>query len=230
MKTAAIVPALNEEDNVGNVLRALLDSPDIDEVILVDDGSTDRTPDIGEDLGARVVRLSKKGGSGKANAMIEGVKRTEAEIVVFFDADLKGLTIEHVSLLVKPVIEDKVDMCVAIRERRGGGIISKLAIKIDPLLAIAGERAMKRFVFESIPLVFMKGFMVETALNYHCLVNNLRVRYVKLKGLSIVIKEQKWGFWNGFFSRLRMYKQLVKVRFMIFKRRGLFKNVPENKA
>ncbi len=230
MKTAAIVPALNEEDNVGNVLRVLLDCPDIGEVILIDDGSEDRTPEIGKEVGARVVRLSKKGGGGKANAMMEGVKRTDADIISFFDADLKKLTSEHASLLIKPVVAGEAEMCVAIRERKGWGIISKLAVKIDPLLAIAGERAMKRSVFEGVPRYFMKGFMVETALNYYCLVNNLRVSYVKLKGLSIAVKEEKWGFWKGFKARLRMYKQLVKVRFMIFKRKGMFENAQDNKA
>ncbi len=229
MKTVAIVPALNEEDNVGNVLRALLGCPDIDEVILIDDGSEDRTPEIGEEVGVKVVRLPKIGGGGKANAMMEGVKRTDAEIISFFDADLKNLASEHASLLIRPVLEDRSEMCVAIRERKGWGIISKIAVKIDPLLAIAGERAMKRSIFEGVPRYFMKGFMVETALNYYCLVNNLRVSYVKLKGLSIAIKEEKWGFWKGFKARLRMYKQLVKVRFMIFKRKKMFKNAQSNK-
>ncbi len=230
MKTIAIVPALNEEDNVGSVLRALLDCPDIDEVMLIDDGSEDRTPEIGEEVGAKVVRLTKKGGGGKANAMIEGVKRTDADIVSFFDADLKNLTPDHASLLIKPVLNDKAEMCVAIRDRKGWGFLSRLAIKIDPLLAIAGERAMKRFVFERVPKYFMKGFMVETALDYYCLVNNLRVSYVKLKGLSIAIKEEKWGFWHGFKARLRMYKQLVKVRFMILKRKGMFKDAKNTKV
>ena len=61
---------------------------------------------------------------------------------------------------------------------------------LDPLLAIAGERAMDRFVFESIPSFFIQGFMVETALNYFCIINKTPVKYAKLKDLDIIVKEK----------------------------------------
>ena len=57
-KVAAIVPALNEEASVGEVLRVLLNSKFIDQVILVDDGSTDKTGEIGEHLGVKVVKTA----------------------------------------------------------------------------------------------------------------------------------------------------------------------------
>ena len=230
MKVAAIVPALNEEKNVGAVLKVLLSSEDIDEVILVDDGSVDHTALIGRKAGAKIVSLPQKGGSGKGNAMREGAKATRAEILVFFDADLVGLKKEHVSLLVKPVLEGEVVMCVGVRERQWWGKISELSIKIDPLTAIAGERAVKRYVFESIPFDFIRGFMVETALNYFCLANKLPVKYVKLRELDIVIKEKKWGLIKGFSGRLKMIWQLIKIRAIILKRRKEFiiKNVQKD--
>ena len=223
MKIAAIVPALNEEANVGNVLEVLLSSKDVDEVILIDDGSTDRTAEIGRNLGAKVISLPKKGGSGKANAMKEGVESTDAEIVMFFDADLIGLSKEHISTLLKPILEGKAVMSTGIRERWAG--LPKIIVKIDPLLAIGGERAMKRFVFEKLPPEFLRGFAVETGLNYYCRVNKLPISYVILKGLDMVVKEKKWGFWKGFKSRLRMMRQIIKVRFLILIKRKEFKDV-----
>lgn len=222
-KVAAIVPALNEERNVGNVLKVLLDSKDLQEVILVDDGSIDRTAEIGEALGVKVLRLPQKGGSGKGNAMRQGVKNTDAEIIVFFDADLIGLNQEHISLLVQPVLNEEVAMCVGIRERRGWENISEFLIKIAPLTAIAGERAIKREVFESIPVDFMEGFMVETAMNYYCKNNNLPVRYVRLENLDIVVKEKKWGLVEGVYQRLKMYLDFIKIRFLILKEKEWFK-------
>lgn len=223
MKVAAIVPALNEEENIGNVLKVLLASKELDEVILVDDGSKDRTAEIGRKTGAKVISLPKKGGSGKGNAMGQGVKNTTADIIVFIDADLKKLSQEHISLLVEPILKKEAVMCVGIRERRGWGKISELAIKIDPLTAIAGERAIERRIFEGIPSDFIQGFMVETALNYYCLINNLPVRYVKLKGLSITIKEKKWGLIKGFWARIKMFEELLKIRIIIFRRKKEFK-------
>jgi glycosyltransferase involved in cell wall biosynthesis len=213
MKIAAIVPALNEEKNIGNVLKTLLESEDLDEVILVDDGSTDKTAEIGEKLGAKVVRLPTIGGSGKANAMREGIMVTDAEIIVFFDADLIGFTQEHISSVVGPVIKGEAEMCVGIRDRHGS--LPKIIVKIDPLLAIGGERAMKRYVFEAIPKRFMQGFTVETALNYYCRANKLAVKYAELKSLDVVTKEKKWGFLKGFKSRIRMIWQMIKIRILI---------------
>ncbi len=205
MRVAAIVPALNEEKNIGDVLKTLLNSKDLNEVILVDDGSTDKTAEIGREMGVRVISLSKKGGSGKGNAMRQGVKNTNADIIVFFDADLINLSPEHVSLLIEPVLKKEAVMSVGIRERRGWGNISEFFIKIDPLTAIAGERAIERYVFEAIPNDFIKGFMVETAMNYYCKSNNLPVRYVKLKGLSNTIQEKKWGIFKDSFARLKIF-------------------------
>ena len=213
IKVAAIVPALNEEANVGNVLETLLESKEIDEVILVDDGSTDRTAEIGERLGAKVIKLPKKGGNGKGNAMEQGVKSTDAGIIVFFDADLVGLTQEHVSSLVKPLLEERAAMVVGVRGRYKG--LPGIIIKIDPLSAIGGERAMKRSVFEAIPKRFIQGFAVETALNYYCRKKNLKVLYPKLKDLTIITKEKKWGFLKGFKNRLKMIWQLIKIRILL---------------
>ena len=86
MKVAAVVPAHNEEATISEVLMVLLNSKELDEVIVVDDGSTDKTAEVSEATGAKVIRLPKK--EGKGNAMREGVKRTKAEIIVFCDADL----------------------------------------------------------------------------------------------------------------------------------------------
>ena len=223
VKVAAIVPALNEEANVGTVLKVLLKSKDLNEVILVDDGSIDRTAEIGQKLGAKVIKLSKIGGSGKGNAMARGVESTDAGIIVFFDADLIGLTQSHISLLVRPVLEGRVGMCVGIRERYAG--LPKIIAKIDPLLAIGGERAMKRYIFEALPKKFIRGFAVETALNYYCLKKKIPVRYVELKGLTVLIKEKKWGFLKGFRNRLKMIWQLIKIRVLILMNRKEFKNV-----
>lgn len=214
-RVAAIVPALNEEANIGNVLKVLLESKDLDEVILVvDDGSTDRTAEIGGNLGAKVLILPKESGSGKGNAMKQAVKSTDAEVIVFIDADLIGLTLEHISLLVRPILENRAAMCAGVRGRYKG--LPRFFIKIDPLLAIGGERAMKRSIFESIPEKFIQGFAVETALNYYCRRKKLKVLYPELKNLTVIIKEKKWGFWKGFRNRLKMIWQLIRIRFLIY--------------
>ncbi|MEA3344314.1 MAG: glycosyltransferase family 2 protein, partial [Patescibacteria group bacterium] len=192
-KVTAIICALNEEKNIGRVLKVLLSSRDIGEVIVVDDGSKDRTSEIALKMRAKVSRLPEN--RGKGNAMRVGVERATFDTIVFIDADLIGLTVEHISLLVKPILENKAMMSVGLRGRKGG--LPKFFVKLDPLLAIGGERAMKRFVFKNIPEKFIQGFAVETALNYYCKKKNFPVKYVELKGLDIIAKEKKWGFFKG---------------------------------
>jgi glycosyltransferase involved in cell wall biosynthesis len=223
VKIAAIVPALNEEKNIANVLKTLFQSIDrFDEVIVVDGGSQDKTAEISQNMGAKVINFPEK---GKGNAMLQGVKNTAAEILFFCDADLIGFLPQHVASLIQPVLRNEAVMSVGIRERRGWGKLSHFLIKLDPLLAIAGERVIPRYIFEAIPADFIKGFMVETALNYYCRINNLPVSYVKLKGLSITIKEAKWGMWRGFTARLKMFWELIKIRALIFRRKNEFKNM-----
>ncbi|MCX6723861.1 MAG: glycosyltransferase [Candidatus Staskawiczbacteria bacterium] len=212
-KIAAIVPALDEEANVGKVLKVLLNSKVLDRVILVDDGSTDRTAEIGKKLGAEVVKLPKIGGSGKGNAMKAGLEKTDAEIIVFFDADLVGLSQKHISKLVKPMLEEDVGMCVGIRDRLLG--LPRLIATLDPLMAIGGERAIKRGLFEKIPDKFLQGFAVEPSLNYYCRIKGSTVKYVVLDNLKVVTKEEKWGFFRGFVLRLKMMFEILKIRLML---------------
>ena len=189
---AAVIPAYNEEKNIADVLKALLKSPELDEIIVVDDGSKDKTAEISQKLGVKVIKSA--GNQGKGRAMQEGLKATRAGIIVFFDADLLGLQPAHVSSLLKPVLENKAQMAVAIRERGGWkGKFAAFLIKIDPLSAVAGERALKRSIFESLPQSFVEGFAVETGLNYFCLKKKLKVVYVHLAGLDITVKEKNGG-------------------------------------
>jgi glycosyltransferase involved in cell wall biosynthesis len=214
-KVAAIVPALNEQDNIERVLKVLLSFKGLSEVIVVDGGSSDKTLEIAKNMGAKVV-FQKIGGKGVA--MKKAVMSTDADIVVFFDADLIGLKTTHISSLIDPLLQDKADMCVGVRGRHGFGKIAYFLIKIDPLFAIAGERAIKREILENIPEELIQGFMVETALNYYCKKNKLRVSYVWLDGLEIVVKEKKWGFWKGLLERIKMIYQIIKVRILISKK------------
>ncbi len=230
MKTAAIVPAYNEEKNISRTLEVLLECKEIDQVLVVDDGSKDKTAEVARQWGAEVIVLEES--KGKGGAMRAGVESTDAEAISFFDADLINFRPEHVSLLFRPVLGGDAVMSVAIRDRYWA--LPRFFVKIDPLLAIAGERIMKRFVFESIPRKFMRGFAVETSLNYFCKINKLKIAYPVLEGLDVIVKEKKWGWFEGMKDRLKMMSQLVKIRFQVWgakkEFKDIFKNASKNKT
>jgi glycosyltransferase involved in cell wall biosynthesis len=208
IKVAAIVPAYNEERTIGNVLKTLKLAKEIDEIIVVSDGSTDKTAQISKSFGVKVLEGPER--EGKGRAMRKGVESTDANVIAFFDADLIGLSPEHITQLVQPILKNEAGMVVGIRDRIGETPLWLL--KIDPLLAFGGERAMKREIFENLPERFSRGFEIETALNFYCQINKIKVKYVKLKGLKMVIKERKYGFLKGFLERIKMEGEMIKIR------------------
>lgn len=215
---AAIIPAYNEEKTISAVVKAAKESDLLSEVIVVSDGSTDKTAKLARAAGAdRVLNLPKKGGKGAA--MLHGITHTDAEIILFLDADLKGLKSEHIKRLVEPVFRGDKIMLVGIRDR--GSILSRMTTRL-PL--IGGERAMQRFVIENIPDKYLKGFMAESALNYYCRSRRLPYGRVFLPGLKIRRKMQKVGVLKGFWQYVKMAYQVIKaivvVRFA--KARGRF--------
>lgn len=220
-KVVAIVPALNEEAAVGNVLRVLLNSKLFEKVILVDDGSTDRTAEIGRGVGVEVIRLKKIGGSGKGNAIRKGLEATDAGIVAFFDADLIGLSEDHVRMLIDPAVNENIVMCTGIRDRMSG--LPEIIAGINPHMAIGGERVIKRFLMDDISEKLTKGYAIESALNHYCSGNNLAVKYVILRNLDHVAKEKKWGIFVGLWERIKLVFQIVKLKIaLLFRGKSLY--------
>ncbi|MBI4600234.1 glycosyltransferase family 2 protein [Candidatus Uhrbacteria bacterium] len=204
-RIAAIIPAYNEEKNIGAVLRALKSARELAEIIVVDDGSTDRTADVARKEHVRVVRQENR---GKASAMAAGAKNTEADILLFADADLVGLTGEHVTALLEPVIRGDAGMTVGMRDRS----IVALWFMEHLLPVIGGERALARDVFlRMVERHASKRFGIETVMNAYCKKHHISVRLVRLPGLSHIIKEVRYGFWIGLRARIRMIGQILRA-------------------
>jgi glycosyltransferase involved in cell wall biosynthesis len=101
---SAIVPLFNEQKTVGQVVETLAASRLIQEVICVDDGSTDDSRAILEALGGRIHLVARGSNGGKGRALAEGLSRASGEIVAFFDADLTNLSEAHVEALLAPIL------------------------------------------------------------------------------------------------------------------------------
>ena len=106
LKITAIIPAYDEEKTIGNVLKPLSAISLIDEIIVISDGSHDNTAKIARNYKARVIELERN--QGKTNAVLTGVKNTDADIILMLDADLIGLSYEHIMNLLQPVLDKKL--------------------------------------------------------------------------------------------------------------------------
>lgn len=209
VRVAAIVPALNEEETIGNVVETLSKSPLLDEIIVVSDGSTDQTVEVARRAGAtRVIDHDEP--HGKGNAMHFGTTYTHAPCVAFFDADLRGLTIEHVEQIVLPVLYESRDMNIGLRDK--GPILTDLQKRL-PL--ISGERAMKREIIMGIKQKYLQGFMVETALNQYCKAHGYSIGTVVLKGLTMRRKYEKVGSAKAVKGYAKMAFDILKAKLVI---------------
>ena len=202
-KTAAIIPAYNEEKTVAAVVSAFKNSGRFQTIIVVSDGSTDQTAEAAKAAGADAVyEFSER--SGKGAAMLHGLRHTDAEIIFFADADLVGFKSEHAALLLDPVIRGEAAMAVGLRYR-GAGLVSFM--RFLPL--IGGERAMRREVIETIRPEHLRGFHAEEALNYNCRKRGLKYLGILLPGLHIRTKVHKVGWRRALPQYLKMSWEIL---------------------
>ncbi len=205
MKTAAIIPAFNEDKTICDVLEVLEKSPLVDEIVVVSDGSTDDTvKNALKHSNIEVIELLEN--RGKGGAIKAGLDHTGADVLLFLDADLIGLKDFHVRELISPVIEAETRMTVGVFEK--GRVATDIAQKMAPYLS--GQRALRRELLESILDLDLSRFGVEVALHRYVEENHISVQLVNLPDLSHVMKEEKLGFCRGMAARGKMYWEIIK--------------------
>lgn len=204
MRTVCIIPAFNEEKTIKNVIEVVKNVDIIDEIIVVSDGSKDDTAKIAREMDVFTIEYEEN--KGKGAALKAGIDNANADVLLFLDADLIGLTKDHVISLVDPVLKDEADMTIGIFT--SGRFATDLAQKVAPHLS--GQRAMKKEVLLNISNIDMTRYGVEVALTKIVEKENYRVKTVELKDMTHIMKEEKLGFKNGFKARMKMYWEIVK--------------------
>lgn len=125
-----IIPALNEESHIASVVNFAKEQPNVSEVIVVDDKSTDQTVPIALQCGAKVITSTKL---GKGTSMKEGILYSTNEIIVFLDGDIDPYPQNTIELLTYPIIKGDSDF-VKSSFNRNAGRVTELVAK--PLLSI----------------------------------------------------------------------------------------------
>ncbi len=208
MSVSVVVPAYNEAGRIGAVLEPILGSRLVAEVIVVDDGSEDSTADEASRFPVRLVRLPEN--RGKAAALDAGVSAAKHDVFLFLDADLVNLRTEHVDRLIRTYVDQDLDMAVGVFA--DGRRNTDLAQRINPYAS--GQRVLPRRLWERAKEnVHEMNFGIEIALSKLAAKEGWKKEYVKLDGVTHVLKEEKRGFAKGVADRLRMYGDMIKWLF-----------------
>ncbi|MFC9704169.1 glucosyl-3-phosphoglycerate synthase [Streptomyces sp. NPDC056943] len=189
-KVSVVLPALNEEATVGDIVavirRELMSEavPLVDELVVLDSGSTDRTAEVAAAAGARVVARDAilpriPAVPGKGEVLWRSLMVTSGDVICFVDADLRDFSADFVTGIVGPLLTDPdVDFVKAMYDRPfgetpgQGGRVTELVAR--PLLnlhwpqlagfvqPLGGEYAARRSLLERLP--FPVGYGVELGL------------------------------------------------------------------
>jgi len=104
---SAIIPIFDEEKNIAKIIKFLLGRKIINEVVCVNDGSTDKSLKILEKFKKDIKIVSYKKNRGKGYALSQGIKKSSGEILLFLDADLINLKQKHIKDLVAPLLTSR---------------------------------------------------------------------------------------------------------------------------
>jgi len=208
MGVSVVVPAYNEAGRIGAVLRPIVSSRLVDEVIVIDDGSDDDTAEEAKCFPVLVVSLPEN--RGKAAALDVGVSYAKHDTLLFLDADLVGLTTAHVEKLINRYVEEELDMAVGVFAN--GRKNTDIAQWINPFAS--GQRVLSRRHWELAKKnVEEMDYGIEMTLSKLAAKEGWRKEHIKLEGVTHVLKEEKRGFTKGILDRLKMYGDMLKWLF-----------------
>ncbi len=132
-RVIAAIPAFNEEKYIGTVV--LKAKQYVDEVIVVDDGSTDQTTDVARLAGASVIPHQQNRGYGASvQTLMAEAKKKEPDVLVLLDADSQHNP-DEIPHLIKPILEGS-DLVIGSREKQRGNI---------PFYRHIGQRVLSHF-------------------------------------------------------------------------------------
>lgn len=226
-RLAVIIPAKDEAERIAATVRASKALPYVDLIVVVDDGSQDKTQDRARSAGAVTVRHTQN--RGKASSMETGAKvvgmRDEKgrppRLLLFLDADLADSAAEALPL-IEPVVKGQADCTVAVfpklAKAGGHGFVLNLARKAirratgwEPQAPLSGQRCLKREAFEAV-MPLASGWGVETDMTIKLLSAGYAIQEVKCEMSHRVSRRDLRSQLHRLHQYIDVYKAVTNLR------------------
>ncbi|NQT90389.1 MAG: glycosyltransferase family 2 protein [Candidatus Omnitrophica bacterium] len=212
-RIAVVIPALNEEDTIKGVLEG--SARHADEIILVDDGSTDRTPEIARSMGATVITHPESEGYDKS--IDDGFKlaaQNGATIIFTLDADGQHNT-DDIPGLLKPILDGEADVVVGRRPRHVRiaefifAYMAKRKAGIDDPLC--GLKAYRADVYKDIGY-FDKVSSIGTQLMFNAKHKGYRIAQ---KDIRLNVREDAPRFGRALAANYKIARAMIKMLYLL---------------
>jgi glycosyltransferase involved in cell wall biosynthesis len=200
-----LIPAFNEASRLPGVLAAVVGHPNLDRVVVIDDGSTDDTGAVALRHGAELLPAPEN--RGKTEALRLGLETVRTNHVVLIDADLLGLTPMAVASLIAPVATSAAYASVSLRGNapwlwRRIGIDYISGERVFPMALIAGHLEA---------LGHLRHFGFEVFLNELLVASDRPIAIVRWPEVASPAKSVKRGLWRGLLADAAMLADIART-------------------
>jgi len=207
MSCTCLIPFYNEHDRILRVLEQVTKTKAIDEILCVDDGSSDESADLVKKHYPVLKVIVNPKNLGKTETIKTGLQQAKGDYILLLDADLRNLNYQDIEKAVLK-IEENQDVDMVILRRINAPLVIKLN-RGDILLS--GERILKKKDLQKI-LQDQKnkpsGFQLEFAINKYMMVNNKIVYWMPSSALN-TYPMYKRGFLKGLYKIFSMQTNIL---------------------
>ncbi|WP_018479911.1 glycosyltransferase family 2 protein [Pontibacter roseus] len=203
MKVTCLIPFYNERERIAQVLEVVTQVGSINQVVCVDDGSTDGAADFVRHHWPEVEVVRLEQNQGKAAAIQHGLKDAQHELILLMDADLQELQKEELDEAIEAFCHHGVDMLILRR------INSPWFVKwYRSDILLSGERLLYRKDLEEVMSQPVERYQLEVAINRYMINRRKLVRWMPWSAMN-TYKVDKLGVLEGSLREFYMYVEIV---------------------